>query len=110
VPIYEYECNKCGHFLEVIQKISDDALTKCPACHAPELQKRVSAAAFHLKGNGWYVTDFKDKPKPVTEDNKKDHNGKNADSTAKTTDKTGTKTAASETSPNPQKTEPASSD
>ena len=63
MPIYEYECSKCGHTLEAIQKISESALTKCPACHKNSLRKRVSAAAFHLKGSGWYVTDFKDKTK-----------------------------------------------
>ena len=67
MPIYEYECVKCGHILEAIQKISDAALTKCPACHKRGLRKRVSAAAFHLKGTVWYATDFKDKPK-VKED------------------------------------------
>ena len=62
MPIYEYECSRCGHILEVIQKISEAALTKCPACHKNSLRKRLSAPAFHLKGTGWYVTDFKDKP------------------------------------------------
>ena len=61
MPIYEYECAKCGHIMEVIQKISDAALTKCPVCQKRSLRKRVSAAAFHLKGTGWYATDFKDK-------------------------------------------------
>jgi putative FmdB family regulatory protein len=59
MPIYEYECQKCHHRLEAIQKFSDDPLTECPACKAPELKKLVSAAAFHLKGSGWYQTDFK---------------------------------------------------
>jgi len=63
MPIYEYECSKCGHTLEVMQKISGAALTKCPVCNKRALHKRMSAAAFHLKGSGWYVTDFKDKPK-----------------------------------------------
>ena len=63
MPIYEYECARCGHIMEAIQKISEAALTKCPACHKRGLQKRLTAAAFHLKGSGWYATDFKDKPK-----------------------------------------------
>ncbi len=63
MPIYEYRCNECGHELETLQKISDPPLVECPACHRPALQKLVSAAAFHLKGTGWYVTDFKDKGK-----------------------------------------------
>ena len=62
MPIYEYECTSCGEYLESIQKISDPPLTECPACKQPALRKLVSAAAFHLKGSGWYVTDFKEKP------------------------------------------------
>lgn len=63
MPIYEYECQECGHHLEVLQKISDDPLTQCPACHADALKKLVSAAGFRLSGNGWYETDFKSKNK-----------------------------------------------
>jgi len=62
VPIYEYECTSCGERLEKLQKVSDAPLSDCPACGQTALQKLVSAAAFHLKGSGWYVTDFKDKP------------------------------------------------
>lgn len=61
MPIYEYLCGACGHEEEVIQKMSDQPLTKCPACKKNKLQKQVSATAFQLKGEGWYVTDFKDK-------------------------------------------------
>jgi putative FmdB family regulatory protein len=71
MPIYEYECAKCGHIMEAIQKISDAALTKCPACHKRSLRKRVTAAAFHLKGTGWYATDFKDKAKVKKDDKDK---------------------------------------
>jgi putative FmdB family regulatory protein len=59
MPIYEYECKACGHRLEKLQKISDDPLKDCPSCSKPELNKLVSAAAFRLKGGGWYETDFK---------------------------------------------------
>jgi len=59
MPIYEYECQSCGHRLEKLQKISDDPLVDCPSCAKPELSKLVSAAAFRLKGGGWYETDFK---------------------------------------------------
>ncbi|AQA19997.1 transcriptional regulator [Halioglobus japonicus] len=59
MPIYEYQCQKCGNELEALQKISDAPLVDCPECHAPELKKKVSAAAFRLKGGGWYETDFK---------------------------------------------------
>jgi len=71
MPIYEYLCGACGHQEEVIQKISDNPLTKCPACGKNKLQKQVSSPAFQLKGEGWYVTDFKNKkpaamPEPET--------------------------------------------
>jgi putative FmdB family regulatory protein len=59
MPIYEYVCQSCGHELELIQKISDAALTDCPECAKPDLKKRISAAGFQLKGSGWYATDFK---------------------------------------------------
>ena len=59
MPIYEYQCQDCGKELEVLQKISDAPLVDCPACGASALKKKVSAAAFRLKGGGWYETDFK---------------------------------------------------
>ena len=59
MPIYEYQCEACGHKLEKLQKMSDDPLRDCPECGAPQLKKLVSAAAFRLKGGGWYETDFK---------------------------------------------------
>lgn len=59
MPIYEYRCNLCGHELEALQKLSDAPLTGCPSCNADGLVKLISAAGFHLKGSGWYATDFK---------------------------------------------------
>ena len=59
MPIYEYRCEECGHELEALQKLSDTPLVDCPVCEAAGLKKRVSAAAFRLKGSGWYETDFK---------------------------------------------------
>ena len=59
VPIYEYQCDSCSHRLEKLQKMSDAPLTECPECGASTLKKLVSAAAFRLKGGGWYETDFK---------------------------------------------------
>lgn len=61
MPIYEYQCDACQHQLETIQKVSDEPLKICPSCGEPALRKLVSAAAFQLKGTGWYVTDFRDK-------------------------------------------------
>ena len=67
MPIYEYQCEHCEHKMEAIQKISDDPLKECPECKQETLRKLVSAAAFKLKGDGWYETDFKDK-KPREKD------------------------------------------
>lgn len=59
MPIYDYQCQNCDKELEVLQKISDSPLQDCPECGESALRKRVSAAAFRLKGGGWYETDFK---------------------------------------------------
>ena len=59
MPIYEYVCEACGAQTEALRKISDPPLEICPACGEPALRKKVSAAAFRLKGSGWYETDFK---------------------------------------------------
>lgn len=65
MPIYEYVCGACGTQLEVLQKLSDPALTTCPKCGAGQFRKKVSAAGFRLKGGGWYATDFKNQGKPA---------------------------------------------
>jgi putative FmdB family regulatory protein len=71
MPFYEYQCTKCGHEEEVLQKISDKPLKKCPACGKSSMQKMVSAAAFRLKGGGWYETDFKSGNKKTVAGDKK---------------------------------------
>ena len=59
MPFYEYECQACKFYTEVMQKISDAPLVKCPSCGKRALKKLVSAPVFRLKGAGWYETDFK---------------------------------------------------
>lgn len=59
MPIYEYQCAECAHRLEKLQKLGDPPATLCPACEKPGLGRLISAAAFRLKGSGWYETDFK---------------------------------------------------
>jgi putative FmdB family regulatory protein len=59
MPIYAYKCGSCGHAKDVLQKISDPALTVCPSCGADQFAKQITAAGFQLKGSGWYVTDFR---------------------------------------------------
>ena len=59
MPFYEYECTNCRYYTEVLQKISDEPLKKCPSCGKKTFKKLVSAPVFRLKGSGWYETDFK---------------------------------------------------
>lgn len=57
MPVYEYECTQCGHQVEVFQKISDSPLESCELCNG-KIKKLISQSSFHLKGTGWYVTDY----------------------------------------------------
>ena len=59
MPFYEYECPSCRYYLEVLQKISDAPMKKCPSCGKSGFKRLVSAPVFRLKGSGWYETDFK---------------------------------------------------
>lgn len=59
MPFYEYECGSCKFYTEVLQKISDKPLSKCPSCGAKTFKRLISAPVFRLKGSGWYETDFK---------------------------------------------------
>jgi len=61
MPIYEYQCEHCGKQFEIFQKIADPPLTECRVCKG-RLNKLISQCSFHLKGTGWYVTDYK---KPI---------------------------------------------
>jgi len=84
MPIYEYQCEACGYKLEKLQKISDDPLKVCPSCGASKLSKLVSAAAFRLKGGGWYETDFKTTGRRNVSDSEK---SKSSDSSEKSSTK-----------------------
>jgi putative FmdB family regulatory protein len=57
MPLYEYECKKCGHRFERIQKFSDPMVKKCPECGG-KVEQTISAPAVQFKGSGWYVTDY----------------------------------------------------
>lgn len=59
MPIYAYKCESCGHAKDVLQKISAEPLTDCPACGDATFKKQLTAAGFQLKGSGWYATDFR---------------------------------------------------
>ena len=76
MPIYEYKCKKCGKEFEVFQRMTDPVVKSCGSCKGP-VQKLVSMSSFHLKGSGWYVTDYGGK-KPSSNENAKE----SADSTS----------------------------
>jgi putative FmdB family regulatory protein len=83
MPIYEYECKKCG-VVDIMQKIAEGAKRKCPECGTLGLKRLISAPAFQLKGSGWYVTDFRDKDKPKDDDksSKKDDSSSSTETKA----------------------------
>jgi putative FmdB family regulatory protein len=98
MPFYEYECAACRYYVEVLQKISDAPLKKCPSCGKQQLKRLISAPVFRLKGSGWYETDFKS-----DKENKRNLAG--AEPAA--TDSKPAETKASETKSGESKTEPA---
>jgi len=82
MPIFDYKCEACGHTFDVLQKAGEGPLRKCPECGKLKLKKQLAAPNFHLKGSGWYKTDFKDGP------TKKAPEGSASTSTDKTEGKT----------------------
>ena len=104
MPIYEYQCTECGHQTEVLQKISDDPMKICPECGQPTMKKLVSAAAFRLKGGGWYETDFKSGQKKNVHDSG-EASKPDSKSTDKAASKTGDKPAAGSTTTTKKSTE-----
>jgi putative FmdB family regulatory protein len=87
MPLYEYQCKKCRHRFERIQKFSDPHVKKCPDCGGP-VEQMVSAPAVQFKGTGWYVTDY---PKKSSEGSSSSSNG---ESGSKKEDKKDSKTEA----------------
>lgn len=106
MPIYEYQCKECEHYLDALQKVGDEPMLTCPSCGKESLKRLVSAPRFRLKGKGWYETDFKtgnkrnlagDDNKSAPADKKKAATGESGDK--KSTDaKTVTDAAKSTTS------------
>jgi putative FmdB family regulatory protein len=89
MPLYEYQCKKCGHRFEKIQKFSDKPIKKCPECGGA-VEQTISAPAVQFKGSGWYVTDYarkshtaSDSGSKETKESKKDE--KKTESTTKET-------------------------
>lgn len=58
MPTYEYQCDDCGKTFEAVQKITEDSLSTCNLCGGTHVKRLISAPAFHLKGSGWYKTDY----------------------------------------------------
>jgi len=90
MPLYEYECESCGSRLEHIQKFSDPLLEECPKCGG-KLRKLISSPAFHLKGSGWYITDYARKA-----EGKESKSGKDAKDAKDTKDTKDSPTGTSE--------------
>jgi putative FmdB family regulatory protein len=80
MPLYEYECKKCGHRFEKIQKFSDPMLKKCPECGC-KIEQMISAPAFQFKGSGWYVNDYAKSPTAASSGKNGNESG-NSDSSA----------------------------
>jgi len=96
MPIYEYRCSSCGFQKEYLQKVTAPLMTVCPECDKQTFSKMLTAAGFHLKGSGWYATDFRNsgaKPAAKGKDTAKTE-GKD---TAKTEGKETAKTESKET-------------
>jgi putative FmdB family regulatory protein len=106
MPIYAYKCGSCGHAKDVLQKFSDTPLTTCPACGAEAFSKQVTAAAFQLKGSGYYVTDFRDGNKAAAPADDQSGDAKPAD---KPSDKPADTTAAKPAESKPAESKPAQS-
>lgn len=105
MPIYEYQCQSCGHAFETMQRLADAPLTLCPQCEGP-LKKLISAPAFQFKGSGWYVTDYSrsggGKTASSTEaGGKSEGGGGEAKTETKTTESAATKVETSSASPKP---------
>ena len=89
MPIYEYKCQNCGHYFEVLQRISEEPLFACPECKKNSLKKLVSAPNFRLKGDGWYETDFKkENQKNLAEKKEEKKEEKKSDMDKKSDEKT----------------------
>ena len=95
MPIYEYECTRCGQIEEAIQKFSDRPLTKCTKCSG-KLHRLISHSSFHLKGTGWYATDYAGKTGNASSSSKPP--AATSTETAKEKPSTESKKAAKETS------------
>ena len=101
MPIYEYQCNKCG-LIEVTQRITEKALTKCPTCRS-KVKRLISNTSFQLKGTGWYITDYARKGQ--TNGESKSDNGSKTSSSESKSDSSSKSSSSSESKSESKKTE-----
>lgn len=99
MPTYEYQCQACGHQLEAFQRMADEPLKQCPACNQLKLERLISAAAFHLKGGGWYKDGYGSSSPGRTDNQRIDRLTKAIDDDKKkTAESTSTESASSSSS------------
>ena len=103
MPLYEYQCEKCAHRFEVIQKFSDAPIDVCPKCGGPVV-KLLSSPAIQFKGSGWYITDYARQGSRDSKDSK-DHAPAISSSTSSSESKTESKTEPKTESKAESKTE-----
>ncbi len=82
MPIYEYRCNNCGHQFEKLESLSAEPTQTCPECGKHHAERQISASGFQLKGEGWYVNDYKKKKTDNSAEPKKDSAAKPKPKTA----------------------------
>jgi putative FmdB family regulatory protein len=93
MPLYEYQCQKCGHRFERIQRFSDPKVKKCPQCGG-RVEQLLSAPAVQFKGSGWYVTDYARKSSPAASSDSPSKTEAGKDSSPKTETKSKSESAA----------------
>jgi putative FmdB family regulatory protein len=101
MPVYEYECTKCGHQMELLQRIADPPVSRCDICSG-KMRKLISHSTFHLKGSGWYVTDY------ASNRGNTDHQSGDKGDSSKTKEAAGSPKEAGASASKPKK-EPSSS-
>jgi putative FmdB family regulatory protein len=107
MPLYEYECDACGHRFEVIVKFSDPPIEKCPTCGGA-VHKLMSSPAIQFKGTGWYITDYARKDADKKQGGEKKDSGEKKE-TNESTDTKESSTAKSDTAPSDTSAKPADS-
>lgn len=79
MPIYEYECSNCGNIVEALQGFDEEPLKTCTNCNKDALERLISLSSFHLKGNGWYTSDYAKKPSTPMDEGSKTKDDKKTD-------------------------------